>query len=169
MSEAVDVKKAREENSEDEKTIFLSTGIPAMIVPVGATLIEEVVSHIPDPEVPMWHNPDKNRDEPNPNHPDYLKALQDTQRKRSIAAMETLLVFGLSVLMPQDDAWIDKLKFLEKRGAIDLSDIDFDDEMERDLAYKKFIAVGTTDLMLLGAKAGLNRQDVEQAAKQFQS
>lgn len=169
MSVAVSHKKKIKEQTDDPKLLTLSTGIEAIIIPVGATLIEEVVASIPDPKPPMWHNPDKDRDEENPNDPAYLEELEKTQRRRAIAAMEAMLVFGMELDVPEDDGWIKKLRFLEKRGAIDLSNIDFEDEMERDLAYKKFVAVGTNDLILLGEKAGLRRQDVEQAAKQFQS
>lgn len=165
-SPAVEHKKKLEGGND---TVTLSTGIEARMVPVGATLIDDIVASIPDPVVPVWHNEDKGIDEENPNDPNYLRALAQTERQRAVAAMEALLVFGLDLELPEDDAWLNKIKFLQRRGVLDLSGYDLEDPDTLDLLYKKYIAVGTQDLITLGEKAGLNRQDVEQAAETFRS
>ena len=148
----------------------LSTGIEARIVPVGASLIDDVVSRIIDPPVPIFHNPDKNRDEENPLDPAYQQALQATARRRATAAMETMLLFGLQLKeIPPAESWLPRLQLLERRGLLDLSGFDLEDPLELELVYKKYIAAGTQDLIAIGQRAGLNSRDVEDAARSFQS
>lgn len=156
---------------EENEVITLSTGIRGKIIPVGASLIDDVVALVENPPVPKFFNEEKGREEENPNHPDYVQAMANAQRQRAVAAMETLLVFGLDLVdgIPEDDGWLKKLKFLERRGSIDLSMYPEDDPMAIELMYKKYVAVGTLDLILIGKHAGLNSRDVEEAAKAFKS
>lgn len=148
----------------------LTTGVIGRIVPVGASLIDDVVASIADPKVPMFFNEDKQREEENPTDPAYLEALTTTQRKRAIAAMETLLLFGLELQeLPPDEQWLPKLRFMAKRGHISLDGYDLEDPLEKELLYKKYVAVGTADLIKIGQHAGLNSRDVEEAARSFKS
>jgi len=148
----------------------LSTGVMARIIPVGASLIDDVVASIPDPPVPKFFNEDKQREEENPLDPAYQEALTTTQRRRAIAAMETLLLFGLELQeVPADDIWLSRVRYLEKRGHLSLAGYDPADPVDRELLYKKYVAVGTVDLIHIGQKAGLNSRDVEEAARVFKS
>ena len=149
---------------------MLSTGVIGRIVPVGASLVDDVVASINDPKVPTFFNEDKGREEENPLDPDYLEELVRTSRRRAIAAMETLLLFGLELeAIPPDDEWLPRLKLMAKRGHITLEGFDLDDPLERELIYKKYIAVGTADLIQIGQQAGLTSRDVEEAARSFKS
>ena len=148
----------------------LSTGVVGRIVPVGASLIDDVVASIQDPKPPLFFNEDKGREEENPTDPTYIEALEAAQRQRAVAAMETLLLFGLELQeLPPDEEWLPKLKYMQKRGHISLDGFDLNDPMERELLYKKYIAVGTADLIKIGQHAGLNSRDVEEAARTFKS
>ena len=151
--------------------ITLSTGYQAKINPVGASLIDEVVARVKDPVVPTFYNDDKGRDEENPLDPGYVTALQDAQHKRAMAAMDTLIIFGLDLVdgLPEDEAWLKKLQYMEKRGHFNLSEYNLTDDFEREFVFKKYIACGTVDLIMLGEHAGLNRKDVEEASKSFKS
>ena len=168
MSDATKRVKQMEETGLEWTT--LTTGIEGRIIPVGASLIDDVVASIPDPEVPTFFNEDKQREEENPLDPDYIAELEATERRRAIAAMETLLIFGFELKeMPDDDVWLPRLRFMEKRGHISLADYDLNDPLEKELVYKKYVAVGTMDLIRIGKKGGLSRRDVEEAARSFKS
>lgn len=160
-----------EQATPEQEIVTLSTGIRAKIVPVGASLIDDVVARIEDPAVPTFMNEEKGREEENPNDPHYLIALQVAARQRANAAMETMLLFGLELVdgLPEDDSWLKRLKFLEQRGILDLSPYPEDDSLAMELMYKKYIATGTSDLVAIGRKAGLNSRDVEEAAQSFKS
>jgi hypothetical protein len=160
------------EKAKENKTngyVELTTGYMGKITPVGATLVDEVVSSIEDPEVPVIFDEDKGREIENPNDPQYLRALEKAEYQRSLAAIDAMLLFGLELeSIPEDDKWLKKLKYLEKKGLIDLSEYDMDDELDREFVFTKYIAVGTQDLMKIGREAGLNSADVEKAARTFQ-
>ena len=68
LNPAVAVAKARHGLDEDG-TELLSTGIRARIVPVAASLIDEAVARIRDPQVPVVMNEKKGREEENPLDP----------------------------------------------------------------------------------------------------
>ncbi len=158
--------KAKKETGAE---ITLSTGYPARIIPVGSSLIEDIINSIPEPKIPTFFNEDKQREEENPSDPSYLQAMTDVQRRRAMAAMEALLVFGVEVALPDNEAWLNKLRYLERRKAVSLDGYDLDDPLDRDLLFKKYVAIGTADLIAIGRKAGLNAADIEDAARTFQS
>lgn len=164
------VQKAREAAARtNPEWEALSTGYMARLLPVGASLIDEVVAGIADPPVPMFLNPDKGREEENPLDPTYQIALEQVARQRAIAAMETMLLFGVELQeVPDPATWLPKIKLLEKRGRLDLSGYDLDEPLELELLFKKFIAVGSQDLIAIGRRTGLNSRDVEEAARTFQ-
>ena len=159
-----------QKTADNDEVLILSTGVAGKIIPVGASLIDEVVARIDYPEVPTFFDEDKGRDEENPNHPDYLKAISKTERKRAQAVVDVLVMFGLELVdgMPESTDWLKRLQFLEKRKLMDLSEYDLEDTFDLEFLYKKYIAAGTEDLIAIGRKAGLNKEAVDQAAKTFQ-
>src|SRR5690554_1657400 len=80
-TQAVEVAKSRARD--EEAVVTLSSGVRARIHPVAASLIAEVSSKVEDPPVPTWFNPDKEREEPNPSDPEYLRALERAEEERS--------------------------------------------------------------------------------------
>jgi hypothetical protein len=163
---ALDVAKERSDGTEE--SVNLPYGVQGTIVPVPPQLIDEVTSRIRDPEVPMWHNPDKDRDEPNPSDPDYLSALEDANRERGIAAIDTMALFGIDIsALPTDDAWLKKLQYMEKRNLIDLTDYDLEDEQEREFVFKRFIAVNNIILKKIMAVSGISEEEVAAAEASF--
>jgi len=168
VSPVLQVVKERNNNSD---VITLSTGYKAKINVVAATLIDDVISLIKDPPVPMWRNEEKDRDEPNPGHPDYLKLLGETEHKRNTAAMDTMIMFGVDLIdgVPEDDKWIGKLKMMVKRGMLDLSAYELTDKDDKEFLFKRYIAVGVEDLGLISAKSGITSNDVKKAEDSFRS
>jgi len=153
---------AKENNGKSDIEV-LSTGVSARIIPVSASLIQEVTSKIKEPKIPMWYNDDKGREEPNPNDPDYLAKLKQAETERGQAAMDAMIMFGIDLIdgVPNDKTWLKKLKFIG-------IEVNQDDEFELEFAYKKYIAVGNSDLMAVGRKAGITQEAISQAAKSFQ-
>lgn len=154
----------------DNEAIAVIEGIEVRVVPVSASLVDDVTKQVQDPEIPMWHNPDRERDEPNPSDPNYLKALVDANNKRTSAAMDTLIMFGIEISgMPSDDKWLNKLKFLEKRGVIDLSLFNLDDPTELEFLFKKLIVANANVLSKLSEVSGITQEEVKVAETSFPS
>lgn len=163
----------RKVETETDDLHNLSTGYQAIIIPVGGSLIDDIVAGIEYPPVPTFMNEDKGRVEENPVDPAYLAARDAVDLQRANSAMEALLMLGVQLEgewpLPRDKNWLAKLQFLERRGRIDLSQFDIKEPMDLELMFKKYVAVGTKDLIMVGMKAGLSRADVEEAAKVFKS
>lgn len=154
-----------------DKDIVEVEGVRIKVRPVSALLIQEVTSRIKDPHPPVQPNPDKdNRLEENPFDPAYLDALKDAQTQRSLATSDTMVMFGLELMdgLPQDETWLKKLKWLEKTGRLDLSNLNFDDPFEKDFAFKKFIAATNPTIMEVTRASGVTQSDIDSATDSFQ-
>ena len=149
----------------------LSTGVEARFTPVSISIITEAQSAIPDPPVPIWHNESKGTDEPNPNHPDYLKALERIDSERNLAAIDAMVMFGVELVngVPEDGKWLKTLKLRQKMGLsnVDLSIFDLEDEIELEFLYKKYFAVAAADIAGLMKMSGVKEEDIEEAMKSF--
>jgi len=170
MKEAVD--KQRElANADEREPITLSTGVKAYLNPVAVSLVEDIGNAVEPPPVPTVYNEAKGREEPNPNHPQYLQDVRRYNEERAMAMADAAIVFGLDLVdgAPDDDTWIKKLQFVAKRSSLDLSAFDLDDPFDREFVYKKYVAVGSQDLVLVMKKAGLGQEDVDEALETFPS
>lgn len=168
-SPAVDV--AREKVLGEDNTVTLPNGVKVRINPVGAALISDVTSRIKDPEIPVVYIADKERNEPNPNDPNYLRGLEEANQKRGIAMIDTLVMFGVELLdgIPEDDEWMKKLTFMVKRGLLDLSGYDLDDSFDREFLYKRYILVDNTVISMVTDASGLSTEDISRAEASFPS
>jgi hypothetical protein len=155
--------------SHKEAVITLSGNVRAKLIGVPATLIDEVSSRIQDPEVPMWHNPDKDRDEPNPSDPGYIKGLSDAARQRGLAAIDAMCMFGVELIDPVPDkgVWLKKLQYLEKRGNLDLSSYNLEDPMDIEYLWKRFIAVDATVIQAITKLSGISQEEIAEAERSF--
>lgn len=149
--------------------VILSTGVPARVVTVSASLVDSAVSLVKDPPVPKFLNEDKGREEDNPLDPAYLAACKEAEGRRVTAAIDAMIMFGVELAdgLPEDDTWLKKLQFLERHGQLDLTGYDPEEPLDREFLYKKYVAVGSQDLILIGEKAGLRPQDVADQLKSF--
>jgi hypothetical protein len=170
------VETARERSGEENGIVILSTGVKARLRPVAASLIDEVQRKIVEPEIPTWNNPDKpttdhpeGRPEPHPADPAYIKAKREADSARGYAAIDAMVLFGVDLVegIPEHDSWLEKLKYLEKRGLVDLSAYDLQDPFERDFLYKRFVALGSEDLTKLAGMMGIPEAAVKRAAESF--
>jgi len=164
--------KAKELEVEGPVVETLSTGVRALILPVGASLVDDVVAGLEEPVVPTYYNEEKGREEENPGHPDYVAAVKRYEEARARAGMEALIMFGVKLVddLPEDDHWLKQLQFLAKRNeGFSLDAYDLDDPLDREYLYKRYVAVGTADFLNICRKAGLTSAAVEAAAKSFKS
>lgn len=67
------------------------------------------------PKVPVWLNPDKGREEPNPADPDYLEAKRNHEARAAVGIRRALIMYGVQVVSvpvgmpgPDSDEWIEE-------------------------------------------------------------
>jgi hypothetical protein len=153
-----------------EHNLFeLTDGTRVRVTPVSAALIDEVSSRIKDPPIPMYRNEEKGRDEPNPVDPKYLEGVQEAQNKRGTAAIDAMVMFGIELVdgLPEDEGWLGKLKWLEKRGSVDLSEYDMNDPVEKEFVYKRFVACAGEILEAITRVSGISGEDIARAEASF--
>lgn len=143
----------------------LQSGVRVTVTPVTAQLIDKVTSKIKDPDPPVWYNEDKGREEPNYSDPAYNRKLAETERERGVAAMDAIMMFGFELVdgLPEDDRWIKKLKLLG------VEDVNVDDEIEAEFAYKKYVAVAPDEIALVTDLSGISSEELEAAEASFRS
>lgn len=153
----------------DSEEVTLSTGIRVRLKPVSSSLVEEMKASVPVPEVPRVFIPEKEREEENPNDPRYTAALEEMERQQARAIFDALLIFGVELLdgLPEDDDWLKKLQFLEKRGNMDLSGFDLKDDFDLELLYKRYVAFAGEDMKLIGGLHGYRPLEVARARSMF--
>lgn len=163
------VKVAKERKSEEREIQVLSTGVRVRLVPVGASLIRDATMHVKEPPVPVIMDDAKGREIENPTDPAYVEALDEARQKREMAGMDAMMLFGAELVdgLPEDDSWVRKLRYLEKRGELDLQEFDLEDELDLELLYKRYVVFGSMDLVKLAQMSGIGRQEVQAAINSF--
>jgi hypothetical protein len=153
----------------NNRDITLPTGDEAVLMPVSASLIDAVTSEVKDPKPPMWYNKDADREEENFNHPDYIKGLEDAKRRRGIAALDAMVMFGIELVdgVPEDDRWLQKLQFMAKRGMLSLDGYDLSDPLDKEFLYKRFVAVDNDTITLISEISGISGEEVAAVEESF--
>lgn len=152
--------KSRQERDEGD-IVVLSTGVRVRLKPVSPSLLAEVTGRVVYPPVPKFYNPDKDREEENPNHPDYLAAKAQVDQERGIAMMDALALFGLELLDPiPEDGWDKRLHLLGIK-------FDASNPVEREFYYKKHVALTVRDFGLLSQLSGVTAEGVSRAEESF--
>ena len=162
-------------NGRTPTEIELPSGIKLHLKKSPPFVLQQAVSNLEEPKVPMWTNPDKGREEENPNDPDYRAALLSYHGKAGAAALNALLLFGVEVLhIPkgvqtiEDTTWSEELAFLNMPVPDDSA------SRVRKLMWLKTVALDTDELVQvvsqgLFALQGLSEEDVQQAIDSFRS
>lgn len=158
-------------------TVKLSSGLVLKIKPPPQHLVRAARERVPRPEIPVVFIEEKGRDEPNPNHPDYLEAMAQYEVAQQLAAGDVALLHGtapdLATLPPDmhppdSDEWIDGVALM----GIDEKQLDVSTPTRRYWAWLRFhalrtdedIAVATYAPMMLNR---LNEEDVALAVASF--
>jgi len=161
---------ARRQVASEKPIVTLSTGVRARVMPVSSKLLDEIARSVPEPPVPKQFIEAKQRDEYNPLDPTYQLAVKEANHLRGLRTTEALVMFGIELVdeIPALVEWEPKLRFLERRGGIDLSGYDLVDPLDREFVFKTLIAVATPDLMLVSMASGLTEVEVADAMASFQ-
>jgi len=156
----IETAKAHQECVEDDIRV-LGTGVRVRLRPVSPSLIAEVTARVEFPPVPVFHNPDKGRDEENPNDPRYLADCDAARNAQGMAAMDAMAMFGIELVDPvPDDGWDRKLAFLG-------IEFDHDDPVAREFYYIKHVAMSMEDFALLQDVSGVTEDGVARAQRSF--
>jgi hypothetical protein len=165
MNETIETARELEEQDdlwEIDGYVFQPKAIPVAI-------ISDVTNRIPEPNVPVWHNPEMDRDEENPNDPAYLRAKEEVDRKRGEAMIDATVMFGIGLPdgVPPTDKWLPKLKFMEKLGQINLSSYNLNDDLEREFVFKKYILANIALINYIQNMSSVTPEDIGRAGKPF--
>jgi len=152
-----------------DNIVMLPDGRRGKIVPVSMSLIDAVSNRMTPPDPPVVFIEDKGREEPNPADPQYIRAMDQFERDRGIAVMDAMVMFGLELLdgIPPDEEWLPKLKFMAKRGTLNLDDYDLNDEVEREFAYKRLIVTPPWLIEKISNASGMTQEEVDRAEDSF--
>lgn len=152
--------------------VTLSNGIVLKIKSVPPLLIRRALMQLRKPEPPTVFLEEKGRDEPNPNDPRYLDALDQWIEAQNTAALNVMLLCGTAVESVPDDVpahtsddWIEKL------AALDIT-VNVSNQAARYLTWLQTVACESSeDLQLLGSavgrSSGLMEGDVNRAVDSF--
>ena len=154
---------AKEGDESEEKIITLRSGVRVRLKPVPDMVVQRAMAKINKPKVPMWFNPDKEREEPNPNDPDYLEAVRRAEEERGMVAMDVSIMFGCELIdpIPNDRKWVQRL-----RKVADI-EVDDSDEFELEFAYLKYVAFANSSDMNYVTGIDMTEADVENAGATF--
>jgi hypothetical protein len=162
---AVEVAKGKKKDD----IVTLSTGIRAKLLPVPASLMQEVVSRLKEPAVPWEYDEALGRDAENPHNLEYRKALAELDQKRAKASIDAMAMFGIELIdgLPEDGKWLAKLKRMESFGYLDLSEFDLEDEFDLEFLFKRFIALGNDEIVKIGTLTGISQEGIDVAENSF--
>ena len=149
--------------------VTLSTGIQAILRPVSASLLQDVMSRIVDPPEPVIYNEEKGQNEIDPFDKEYLATIAKNNQARARASMDAMAMFGIELVegLPEDDSWISRLIYMEKMGYLDLAQFDMEEAIDCEFVYKRYIALGNQDLLAIGKMSGIRKEDIEEAEASF--
>lgn len=165
-SVATDVAKEQDKQPKND-VVTLSTGVRARIVPVASSLIDEINLLHSDPIIPSQEIDGQMHE--NPLHPEYRQAMKEASAERTTAILDAFVLFGIELIdgVPDDGVWEKKIKFMEKRGALDLSVYDLEDEFDREFVFKRYIACASRDTRKVAVASGILAEEIERAIDSF--
>lgn len=84
-----------------DPTVFVAaTGVRLKLKRVSQMIVADAKRRLPEPRVPKWINPDKEREEENPNDPAYVEALYNYRYDTSMLALRVYLIMGTEPILP---------------------------------------------------------------------
>jgi hypothetical protein len=158
----------------------LSNGIILTLKPVPPFLLQAVMGEFKDPEVPVVFMQEKGRDEPNPNDPEYIKAMEEVSAKQDKAINDFLLSVGTDVksipegyFPPESDEWIKQIEFASEISGANIY-VDKENPIKRYLYWLRFYAIETGfDSAVINTIAyslgGIREGEVQEVIDSFRS
>lgn len=142
----------------------LSSGVRVIVHGVSNFEMQELAMSIPEPKPPRLKDPDTGREYENFDDPDYAKAKSASDIRRGLMSLDSMLI-GVELVdgLPEDESWMNAVRFKAKRGLIDISGYDMENPIEKEFVFKKYVAfLGTSDWEILQGKI---KESEEAAAK----
>jgi hypothetical protein len=146
-----------------------STGVVATLRPVSPFIRQAVERAFPPPQPPMVDVDygDTTQQEPNPNDPDYLKALEEHETEVSIRLRDMMLLHGIDV----------EIEPKRKQQALELLQsvgLDWPADEPEYLTYIKYCCIGTDDeanrvIMSIRRNREVSEEDVAAATRMFRA
>ncbi len=166
MSKSPAVQEA--EDRSNHNAVQEKDGVKFILHPVAPALMDAVTKHILPPTVPVWFDKEIERDVPNPNHPDYLLALEQYNQERGNAVYDAMVMFGIELVegLPESD-WLARLQNLERHKRLDLSGYDLQDPLDVEFLYKRFILATGDMVAKIGNLSSVTAADVKAAGESF--
>jgi hypothetical protein len=163
------VAAARDLANQNQDDLLEVEGYTVRVKAIPAAIISDVTRRIPEPEVPLWHNPEMNRDEANSGDPGYIKAKDDVDRQRGEAMIDATVMFGIELPdgVPPTEEWLPRLQFMQKRGQIDLSGYDLSDPLELEFMFKRYIIANIALITFIQRISSVTPEDVGKAGQPF--
>jgi hypothetical protein len=163
------IETARELADESQDDLWEVDGYQFRPKAIPVAIISDVTNRIPEPDVPVWHDPEYDRDVENPNDPAYIRAKSEVDRKRGEAMIDATVMFGIELPggVPPTEKWLPKLEFMEKRGQVDLSGYNLDDELELEFVFKKYIIANIALINFIQNMSSVTPEDIGQAGRPF--
>ena len=139
------------------------------VKPIPAAIITDVTNRIPDPPIPMWYNKEMERNEANPNDPEYARSKSEVERKRGEAMIDATILFGIELVngIPPKEEWLPRLQFMVKRGQLDLSTYDLDDPLEIEYVFKRYVIGNIALITHIQQLSSVMPEDIGKAAAPF--
>lgn len=165
------VKAVKDEGDQESNLIPLSSGVVLERIPVPRAMLMDIWRKYKEPEIPTFFNEDKQRNEENPNDPDYIKALEDFNVQVTFAMLDIGIVFGTKIhslpkdfVNPYSPEWVDTCNVLGL-------EVPENDKIKY-LKWVKYIAAPTEgDLVAISngvlPNYGVRQTTVEQAIETF--
>ena len=163
---------------EKKKVFTFENGVEIKVSKPSAVAAEGVKSRLtqddPEPLPPMTFSEEKQRDEPNPNDPDYQSRLVAWSSRTGMRVNEVLLLTGTSAGKIPDDIYkpdSDQLDIWLEALGLGLPD---DASVHvRYLAWLKYYAATDTEFTELSTEVvklgGVTEEDIRQAEETFRS
>lgn len=80
--------------NQDENLIHLSSGVVLKRKPFSRMVLVSIMRNFKEPPIPKFYNEDKERWEENPNHPDYIKAVDSHNLDVTFALLDVGITLG---------------------------------------------------------------------------
>lgn len=165
------------DNASENGTVAVSTGVVFRIVDVPTLAFDQIKKKLAQerPKVPVTYIVDKDREESNPNDPDYLAAMEMYDARMAEELIDMAMILGTEIgeipkgfPSPTDDSWTKKLVVL----GIEVPPAT--EKERRYLAWMKLCAAPTLKdiqaLILASCRgAGVTEEDVVDASAVFPS
>lgn len=155
----------------DNNTTTLRNGTVLRLKPVPPYILREVSNRIPEVPVPVVYIAEKDREEANPNDPDYEAAVEKRLIDIVHAMQDAMFTLGVEVVSvgdcprPEDDAWVGQL------AAVGI-EADVSTPYHRQLNWLKYVCLTTendigTVVRNVIMLSGVTELEVFRAARNF--